>query len=172
MAFALRAIPAQNDDEALARLSREMPGWRLELDSDGSLLVSPTFSDSGPRDAEALVQLHAYAAVVGGKVFGSSSGFRLADNSVRSPDATWISNEHLARLTSEQRSKFWRTCPDVVVDILSETDVWPELLRKLDSYERNGARYVIGIDPFERRVATRGTAPDGLVLDTEAILSA
>jgi len=46
------------------------------------------------------------------------------------------------------------------------------LLRKLDLYERNGARYAVGIDPFERRFSTRGTSPDGLVLDMDAIFDA
>lgn len=172
MALALRAIPGPNDDEALERLSRESPGWQLELDSDGSLIVSPTYSEGGSRDIAAGVQLHTYASRVGGKVFGSSTGFRLADNSVRSPDAAWLSGEHITRLTPEQRSKFWKTCPDVVIEILSASDAWVELLQKLDVYERNGARYVVGIDPFERLVEMRGTPPDGLVLDTDAIMDA
>ncbi|GAC1309562.1 MAG: Uma2 family endonuclease [Vulcanimicrobiaceae bacterium] len=172
MALVLKAIPAQNDDEALAVLSREYPEWQFEMASDGSLLVSPTYSEGGARELVAGLQLYAYAARVGGKSFGPSAGFRLADNSVRAPDASWMSAAHVARLTADERSKFWRTCPDVVIEILSDTDVWERLLEKLDLYERNGARYVVGIDPFERRVAMRGTPPDGLVLDTDAIIDA
>jgi len=172
MGLVLKSIPKQDDDEALATLARDFPEWRFELDSDGSLLVSPTYSEGGSRDAEAVVQLHRYAARVGGKVYASSAGFRLPDKSVRSPDAAWISSEHIARLTSKERSKFWRTCPDVVIEILSDTDVWETLLAKLDLYERNGAGYAVGIDPFERRIATRGTPPEGLVLDTDAIMDA
>ncbi len=172
MALILKAIPAPGDDDALVRLSRESPEWRFEVDADGSLIVSPTYSEGGARDVEAVAQVYAYAKRVGGKVFGSSTGFRLADRSVRSPDASWISDDHIARLTSEERSKFWQTCPDVVIEVLSDTDSWNDLLQKLDMYERNGARYAVAIDPFARRSETRGTPPDGLELDTDAIIDA
>lgn len=172
MALVLRRIPDRNDDEALARLSLQEPQWQFELDADGSLVVSPTYTDGGSRELEAGLQLHAFAKRVGGKTFGSSTGFRLADNSVRSPDASWISQQRIDRLRVEDRTKFWRVCPDVVVEILSDTDVWERLLEKLDLYHRNGAVYAVGIDPFERRVATRGTTPLGLVLDTDAIMDA
>lgn len=172
MVLAIKAIPDLGDDDALARLSRESPGWQIEVDDRGALLVSPTFSEGGARDLEAGLQLYAYAARVGGKAFGSSTGFRLADNSVRSPDAAWISQEHIARLSAEERWKFWRTCPDVVIEILCDSDVWEELLQKLDLYERNGALYVVGIDPFAGRISTRGTPPEGLHLDTSAIIDA
>ncbi len=172
MALVLKAIPALGDDDALARLSRESPDWRFEVDAEGSLIVSPTYSEGGARDAEAVVQLHVYAKRVGGKAFGSSTGFRLADRSVRSPDASWISGEHIARLTPEERSKFWQTCPDVVIEVLSDTDSWNDLLHKLDMYERNGARYAVAIDPFARRSESRGTPPNGLDLDIDAIIDA
>ena len=83
-----------------------------------------------------------------------------------------MSHEHIERLTPEERTKFWRACPDVVIEILSDSARWDELLRKLDLYERNGARYAVGIDPFGRRVATRGVPPEGLILDMQAIIDA
>ena len=75
MALALKSIPAQNDDEALAVLGRESPEWQFEMASDGSLLVSPTDREGGQRELVAVLQLYAYAARVGGKSFGSSAGF-------------------------------------------------------------------------------------------------
>lgn len=158
MALVIKSIPDLHDDDALARLSRAESQWHFELDADGSLIVSPTFSEGGARELEAGLQLYGFAKRVGGKAFGSSAGFRLPDNSVRSPDAAWMSSERIASLTPEERTKFWRTCPDVVIEILSDTDVWDELLRKLDLYERNGARYAVGIDPSSAdflRVARR-----------------
>ena len=172
MALAISAVPALFDDDAIERLSRESPGWKLELDSLGRLLVSPTFSDGGARDLEAGAQLHAYATRNGGKAFGSSTGFRLADGSVRAPDAAWISAERIAGLEPDARTKYWRIAPDVVVEILSESDSWPELLAKLDLYERCGCAYVVGIDPFANRAEIRGTPPAGLALDIDAIVQA
>ena len=172
MELVIREIPKQFDDDALERLSRDSPGWAFELDCDGSLLVSPTHANGASRDAEAVIQLGTFAKKHGGKIFGSAAGFRMADSSVRSPDASWISSERIAQLTPEERSKFWRVCPDVVVEVLSDSDSWPALLRKLDMYARNGARFVVGVDPFARRVETRGEAPEGLDLDYDAIMDA
>jgi len=168
----IREIPQQHDDDALARLSRDQPEWSFELDSDGSLIVSPTHTEGGTRDVEAAIQLAAFAKTHGGKTFGSSTGFRMPDLSVRSPDASWISSERIARLTPEERTKYWRVCPEIVIEVLSDSDSWATLLRKLDMYARNGARFVVGIDPFARLVETCGVAPDGLRLDYDAIMEA
>lgn len=172
MALAMREVPRADDDDAILRLSRRAPGWRFEFEADGTMLVSPTFSDGGPRDVEAAVQLRAFAARAGGKVFGSSAGFRLRDGSLRSPDAAWISDERIGGLSPDDRTKFWRVCPDVIIEILSASDDWNELVDKITSYERNGAVYAIAIDPFSGRSVTRGVAPAGLVLDPGAIARA
>ena len=170
MAFVIRAIPDLHDDDAIERLGRDQPEWSFELDSDGSLIVSPNHTAGGSRDARALVQLAAFAAVHGGEIFGSSTGFRLPDHSVRSPDASWISAERMASLPERDRTKYWRICPDIVIEILSDSDSWPALLRKLDVYARNGARFAVAIDPYKRRFESRGEQPLGLLLDYEAIM--
>ena len=172
MALVIRKVQDLLDDDAIERLGREAPGWSLEVESDGSLSMSPCHSDGGGREVEAGVQLYTYAKIHGGKTFGSSTGFRMDDLSVRAPDASWMAPEHIARLSSEQRTKYWRTCPDVVVEILSDSDSWLTLLRKLDMYIRNGALFAVAIDPFERCVETRGEPPAGLQLDYESIMDA
>lgn len=172
MALAMREVPRLDDDDAIAALSRRSPGWRFEFDADGTMHVSPTFSDGGPRDVEAAVQLRRYAEHAGGIIFGSSAGFRLPDGSLRSPDASWLSRARLEPMAPEDRTKFWRVCPDVVIEILSASDAWPDLLEKLDVYVRNGAVYAVAIDPFEPRHAVRGTAPASLALDPVAIADA
>ena len=172
MALVIWAVPDLHDDDAIERLSRDQPEWSIEVDSDGSLLVSPAYSEGGSRNLEAGLQLAAIAKIHGGKTFGSSTGFRLTDVSVRSPDASWISAERIASLSPEDRSKYWRVCPDVVIEILSDSDSWPTLLLKLDMYERNGAPFAVAIDPYKRRVDSRGEPPRGLHLDYDAIIDA
>ena len=39
-----------------------------------------------------------------------------------SPDAAWVSNESLARLTKEQRRKFPPVCPEFVIEVMSPSD--------------------------------------------------
>lgn len=88
------------------------------------------------------------------------------------PDAAWISRERIASLTEEQRAKFWPISPDVVVEIRSQSDTFPETVTKLDVFIARGTRYGVAIDPFTREVVIRGTPPPGLDLDTDAIVDA
>ena len=172
MKIVQRPLPAPDDDAAIERFSNDLPGVAVEIDARGVFSLSPTHSDSGAREFAAGLQLQRYADRVGGRVFGSSAGFRLADGSLRSPDAAWISDEHRARLTGAEKRGYWRTCPDIVIEILSDTDRWDDLLEKIELYARNGAEYVVAIDPFESLVVTRGDPPPGFELDIDAIVGA
>jgi Uma2 family endonuclease len=60
----------------------------------------------------------------------------------------------------------------VIVEILSDTDSWSELMQKVDQYCKNGSAYVIAIDPYRNRVEVRGEAPPGLEIDIAAIVNA
>jgi Uma2 family endonuclease len=172
MALAIKTLPGAQDDDAIASFARTAPGYRIEFDADGTMFVSPIFSDGAPREIEAAVQLRAFADRVGGKVFSSSTGFRLSDGSLRSPDASWLSAEHLERLTSAEKTKFWRTCPDIVIKILSESDDWKAVLEKTKHYIVSGAKFAIAIDPISRQVVRFGSKPEGLNLNPDAIIDA
>jgi len=121
------------DDEALVALVRANPLCRLELSSDGNVLVSPlSGTATAKKEAMAYRQLLDYAGRVGGDAHIASAGFRLADDSVLGPDAAWISPERLACLSPEDTaSAFWRVCPDVVSEIMSDNDSRPYLMRKI-----------------------------------------
>ena len=131
--------------------------------------MSPSYSDGGAREVEAAAQLRDYAKINYRKTFGLSPGFLKADLLVRSPDASWVFPEHIVSLSPQERTKLRRACHDVVVEILSHSDSWLALLRKLDIYVSNGARCVIAIDPSTRRVETRGEQPVSLQLDYDAM---
>lgn len=172
MKIVQRPLPAPDDDAAIERFSNDLPGFAVEIDARGVFSLSPTHSDSGAREFAAGLQLQRYADKVGGRVFGSSAGFRLADGSLRSPDAAWLSDEHRARLTATEKRGYWRTCPDIVIEILSDTDNWNDLIEKIELYARNGAGFAIAIDPFENIVETRGELPSGFELDIRAVIEA
>lgn len=172
MALVVSEIPALNDDDAIERFTRSNPGWRIEFTQTGSLVVSPTFSDGGARDLEAAAQLRDFAKRVGGKAFSSSAGFRIPVAGLKSPDASWISQEHLNGLAPETKRKFWATCPDIVIELLSETDSWAELQDKIRLYYGSGAQYALGIDPYRRDTFALGTPPESLQLDLDAIIDA
>jgi len=172
MTLSIRSVPDAHDDDAIAIFARTAPGYHIEFDADGTMLVRPIFSDCGPREVEAAAQLRAFADRFGGKVFSSAAGFRLPDGSLRSPNASWLSAEHLERLTPIEKTKYWRACPDIVVEILSESDDWQRVLEKAEHYIASGAMFAIAIDPISGQVVRFGTEPEGLNLNPDAIIDA
>jgi Uma2 family endonuclease len=87
--------------EALCQANREA---LLELAADGSLIgLTPTGSDTSARNGELFFQIKIWARANGGwKGFDSSSGFRLSDGSVLSPDAYLVALEGWQPLSPEQ----------------------------------------------------------------------
>jgi Uma2 family endonuclease len=166
-------LPVPLDDAALERVSELNPGWRFERDDDGGLVVSPTSTDGGAQSGEAFGQLRDYVrSGAGGRAFDSSTGFKMSTRAVRSPDAAWMSPERAAGIAPEARTGYWRVCPDVVIEVRSESDRWTTVCAKIDMYAREGAQYAVAIDPFTRAVYARGEPPAGLTLDIDAIIGA
>jgi Uma2 family endonuclease len=78
--------------EQFAELCQANPEAVLEPAADGSLIpMTPTGSETGALNANLLFQIQAWMRAAGGwKVFDSSTGFRLPDNSVLSPDVSLV----------------------------------------------------------------------------------
>ena len=76
---------------------------RIERSAEGELLIMPpTGGETGSRNAELTMQLRQWAKRDGtGAAFDSSTGFLLPNKATRSPDASWIRNLRLERLTPE-----------------------------------------------------------------------
>ena len=116
------------------------PDAVLELAADGSLIpMTPTGGDTGARSADLLFQIQTWARAHGGWLaFASSTGFRLPDNSVLSPDASLVALERWRALSPEERRGFAPLCPDLVVELASPGDEGlrgvAALRRKMDVY--------------------------------------
>ncbi len=166
IAFAEAAV----SDEGLVRISEANPGWRFERSDDGALLVSPTATPGGAKSGEAFAQLHQYAKRAGGKAFDSSTGFKTPRGGVLSPDASWLNADRVAAFAGIDG--FWQDIPDVVIEIASKTDSWPQVKAKIDAYIEAGATYALAINPSNRELYSRGEVPPDLALDTNAIIDA
>jgi Uma2 family endonuclease len=132
--------------EQFALVCEANPEAVLELAADGQLIaMTPTGGDTGARNNLLSARLQVWALGQGGwKVFDSSTGFRLPDGSVLSPDAAVVRLERWQALTPEQRRGFPPLCPDLVVELVSPSDEGARgseaLRRKMASYLANGAQ--------------------------------
>lgn len=94
--------------EQFALLCAENREAVLELAADGRVLaMTPTGSETGGRNSELAFQLQRFARSGSiWKAFDSSTGFRLPDGSVLSPDASLVQINRWQALTPEQRRGF------------------------------------------------------------------
>jgi Uma2 family endonuclease len=141
-------------DEQLFELSQVNRDLRIERNAQGELVIMPpTGGETGKRNAELIVQLGVWAKRDGtGSTFDSSTGFRLPNTAVRSPDASWIRQSRLEHLTPEERKKFIPLCPDFVVELRSATDSLRFLQEKMQEYMESGASLGWLIDVERKRV--------------------
>lgn len=128
---------------------------RLELTADGRLIVMPpTGGETGRSNAELNRQMGNWAVKneALGVVFDSSTGFVLPNGATRSPDASWVKRERWESLSAEERKGFPPLCPDVAVEIRSQSDSLSGTQDKLQEYLENGAKFGLLIDPRRRMV--------------------
>lgn len=155
-------VPRIVEDLELQRLSRLNPGHQLERDARGRLVVTPTGWRSGARNmqlAKQLLDWHAVARI--GKLFDSSTGFHLPDGSVRSPDASWISDAQW-RSFRDSDDVYPAICPEVVFELRSDSDPIEQLREKMRAYAANGCKLGVLNDPDARSVELyRPNAPAG-----------
>ena len=159
------------DDDELIRLSADNPGWHIEREPDGTLTVSPTSYRNAIRAIEAARQLHEWGHEHG-YTAGADGGITLPDTAVRAPDASWVSFERWNALTEQDRANYPRVLPEVVVEIVSDSDSYQAQRRKTQRYVEQGSLYGVVIDPRTRRAEEFGERPAGLRLDVDRIIDA
>ena len=132
--------------EHLALVCQANPDAVLELSASGQLIsLTPTGGDTGSRNTALLFALQSYARQTNAwKAFDNSTGFRLPDGSVLSPDASLVRLQRWQTLSPEQRRGFPPLCPDLVLELASPSDQGPRgisaLRQKMRSYISNGAQ--------------------------------
>ena len=136
-------------DEQFYQLCVANEEWKLELTAQGELIIMPpTGGESGISNSALTAQLYNWNYQTNlGKVFDSSTEFRLPNGSRRSPDASWVTRERWEALPREERKRFPPLCPDFVVELRSETDILAQLRSKMQDYLTNGIRLGWLIDP-------------------------
>ncbi len=124
-------------DEELEALPKD--GHKYEL-LDAELIRCPIHAGHGVTSAR-------LAALVGnfvwrrrlGAMFGSTTGIRLSNELVLSPDLAFASHATLKRILVAP-DKFLYGVPDLVVEVLSPSDRMVQINRKLEHYFEHGTQ--------------------------------
>jgi Uma2 family endonuclease len=133
---------------------RANPDVRCERTAEGEIVIVPPVGGEGAyRSGKAFSQLSNWAERTGlGKAFDSSVEFLLPDGSALSPDASWVSDASLARLTPAERREFLRLSPEFVIEVMSPSDRLKAAKAKMDAWISNGVQLAWLIDADHRSI--------------------
>ncbi len=171
--FELDDKSAKFTDDEFWQFCRRNDGMQIEMTKEGDVIIMPpTGSETGNRNAEITMQLRLWAKKdERGKSYDSSTGFKLPDGATVSPDASWVLNERLEKFTAKQREKFLPLCPDFVLELRSASDSLKDLQQKIQEYVENGARLGWLIDPKAKKVHVYRPNTETEILDNPKIVS-
>jgi Uma2 family endonuclease len=133
------------------QLNRDL---RIERTVQGELIIMPPVGGrSGNREADLITDLNLWNRQTQfGKVFSSSTIFRLPKGGDRSPDAAWVKLERWEALTEDEQDGFPPICPDFVIELRSRTDALKPLQDKMREYLHSGLRLGWLINPQNQQV--------------------
>jgi Uma2 family endonuclease len=160
----IRSSTILSDDELL-EFSRRNDLYRIERSATGELtIMTPVGGDGGRWETVVIQELGSWSKANGGVCFSSSTGFSLADGSMLSPDASWISAARWNGLSKADRRRYPPLCPDFIVEVLSASDSRTALEAKMRSWMSNGARLAWMIDPYQAKLTVfrSGEIPETL----------
>lgn len=152
-ALELRYSRFRLNDEEFYDFCQQNSNLKLERDADGTILIMPnTGGKTGIRNAEIIFQLILWSKKHKlGKVFDSSTAFKLPSTAVRSADGAFVALERWESLTDEEQERFPPICPDFVIELMSKSDSLTGAKEKMqEDWMANGCRLGWLIDPFNK----------------------
>ena len=160
-------------EEQFYQLCRKNPDVKFERNALGELIImSPTGGETGNCNAEILSDFGIWNRQTKlGKVFDSSTGFKLPNGASRSPDVSWIKQERWDALTPKQKEKFPPIAPDFVLELMSPTDDLEKTQEKMQEYMDNQVKLGWLIDRKTRRVEIYRQGQEVEVLEAPKELS-
>lgn len=165
------SVGATKDD--VRRVSAENPGWRVEREPDGTLVMSPPAGyASGVRNAVLTAKMQAWGQSHGYIVAGASAGVTLPNGAVIAPDTTLIAIDRWRQLSLEEREDFVPLVPDIAIELESTTDRPAATRRRLLHLRSQGTPFVVMIDPYRDEVWTDGAAPEDFPTDFSDVIHA
>ncbi len=153
----------QFTDEQFYQLCRSNPDVKFERNAKGEItIMSPTGGETGNFNSEINADFVIWNRQTKlGKIFDSSTCFKLSNSAQRSPDVAWIKQERWDTLTPEQKEKFPPLAPDFVLELMSPSDCaertgeanrLQDVQEKMQEYIENGVRLGWLINRQDRQV--------------------
>jgi Uma2 family endonuclease len=141
-------------DEQFYQLCLSNPDLKIERTAKGVLVfMPPVGGESGNWEMSLGGELYLWNKQSNlGKVFSSSTIFKLPGGGDRSPDAAWIELSRWQALTPEQRQKFPPIAPDFVIELRSRTDALSALQEKMQEYLESGVQLGWLFNPQDQQV--------------------
>jgi Uma2 family endonuclease len=129
------------DDDEYWEFCAVNPDIRFERTAQGEIVIVPPVGGEGDyRNMGVSGQLYSWSRKDRrGKTFGIVE-FILPSGAALSPDASWVSNGRLGKLTKEQRRKFLRLCPEFVAEVMSPSDRLKDAKEKMAEWMANGVQ--------------------------------
>ena len=145
------------------RLQALYPDRQIELREGKLIIMSPSDSVSGEVGARFSMLLSTWVYTHNlGRILDSSTGFRLPNGDLLSPDVSYVSRE---RLKQNPRT-YLSVVPELIVEIKSSRDRLRELEEKITLFLDQGVQVGLLIDPDTHTV--RVYRASGLSKDAES----
>jgi Uma2 family endonuclease len=169
----LQSADIELSDEQFYRLCQANRDLRLERTAEGKLIIMPpTGWETGNRNSRLVQRLGNWADADGtGLVFDSSTGFRLPNGAIRSPDAAWVKRDRLEALNPDP-NRFLPLCPDFAIELRSASDQLTDVQTKMREYLENGLQLGWLINPQDQQVEIYLPNQTVEILDAPSELSA
>jgi Uma2 family endonuclease len=128
-------------DDEFFELSR-LNDLRMERTKLGNIIImEPTGGETGSFNSEIQTDVNNWnRATKNGRTFDSSTGFKLPNTAIKSPDVAWVAKDRWEKLPLELRKKFPPITPDFIIEIRSDNDSLTDLQEKMEEFMKNGCR--------------------------------
>lgn len=139
-------------DEEFFLLCAKNEAARIERDSNRQIyIIAPTGSLTGNTNIKIATQIENWNQIKnGGVTFDSSTRFTLPDDSVFSPDASWMRNDKWNNIPKKDKEKFAHACPDFIIELKSPSDNLKYLTNKMHKWIENGCSLAWLINPDDK----------------------
>ena len=149
------------------RLQALYPENQIELREGKLIIMSPSDGVSGAVGARFIGFLTSWVYKQNsGEVLDSSTGFRLPNGDLLSPDVSFVSRHRLKRVSRTYLS----VVPELIVEIKSSSDRVRELEKKIALFLQQGVQIGILIDPDKQVVSVYRFTGLSIDDDGEAVL--